>query len=134
MKIGISVWNEWVSPVFDAANRLIVIEVHDNKETNRSEELMPQGGFPQRTKRVAELGIEVLICNAISSSCARMLSLAGAKVIPWRSGPVEEIIQAYLGGTLGHPRFLIPGCPRDQSDGRRLGSGGIKRHRRRGNK
>jgi predicted Fe-Mo cluster-binding NifX family protein len=134
MKIGIPVWNKWVSPVFDTANKLIVIEVHDNKETSRNEELMPQGAFHQRTKRVAELGIEVLICNAISSPCARMLSLTGAELIPWRSGPVEEIIQAYLGGTLGHPRFLIPGCPMDPSNGRWRGSGGIKRHRRRRDK
>jgi predicted Fe-Mo cluster-binding NifX family protein len=133
MKIGIPVWNEWVSPVFDTAGRLIVVEVQDNKETSRSEELMPQGALPQKTKRVAELGIEVLICNAISAPCARMLSLAGAKVIPWRSGPVEEVIQAYLEGTLGHPRFFIPGCLRNQSGGMG-GPGGTKRHRRRGNK
>jgi predicted Fe-Mo cluster-binding NifX family protein len=134
MKIGIPVWNKWVSPVFDTANKLMVVEVQDNKEIRRSEELMSQGAFPQRSKRVAALGIDVLICNAISWPLARMLSAAGAELIPWRSGPVEEIIKAYLAGGLGHPRFWIPGCPMENGKGGQPGLGEIKRCRRRKNK
>jgi predicted Fe-Mo cluster-binding NifX family protein len=134
MRIGIPVWDRWVSPVFDTASKLIVVEVRENKETSRSEELIPEGAFPQRTRRVAELGIDVLICNAISRPLADMLSVAGAEVIPWRSGPVEEIIKAYLAGRLGHPSFLIPGCSMDHGNVWGPGLGGIKRHRKRKNK
>lgn len=132
MKIGIPVWNSWVSPVFDTANKLLVVEIDQSREAGRSEEFIPEVMIPQRAKRVLDLGINVLICNAISLPLARILSAGGPQVIAWRSGPVEEIIKAYLDGRLSQPRFTMPGCfaekDRTGNGPRRTGGGrGCKR-------
>jgi hypothetical protein len=43
-----------------------------------------------------------------------MLSAGGINVIPWISGPAEDVLKAYLNGDLFHSRFLMPGCDWDK--------------------
>lgn len=111
MKIAIPVWEEKVSPVFDTASRLRVYQLTDREEKGkRFEALMDDGDFTRRCYRIKGLGVEVLICGAISRHLYGILSSNGVQVIPWISGRVEEVLEAYLDGTLFCRKFLMPGC------------------------
>jgi predicted Fe-Mo cluster-binding NifX family protein len=63
-----------------------------------------------RANRLTELGVELLICGAISRPLAAILLDLGMQLIPLVSGPVEEVLAAFLGDHLDEPRFLLPGC------------------------
>jgi len=39
---------------------------------------------------------------------------SGINIIPWISGPTEDVLEAYLQGTLSHPNFLMPGCKKNR--------------------
>ncbi|MFC1597717.1 NifB/NifX family molybdenum-iron cluster-binding protein [Planctomycetota bacterium] len=125
MRVAIPAWNDRVSPVFDAARHLLVVDVEDNTEVSRGEAVFEEMALPLRAERLAYLGVNVLICGAISEPLEQMVAALGVTVIPHTCGPVEEVLGAFLSGQLAEKAFLMPGC------GRRRGSRGRKRRGRR---
>ena len=109
MKISIPIWNDRVSPVFDTASRLVVVEVYEEGERSRFETDISEHFLFSKTTRLTELGVDTLICGAISGQLAHMITNAGIKLIPWISGQVEDVLQAFLKGTLLNLRFMMPG-------------------------
>ena len=128
MKVGIPVWQSRVSPVFDCAERLLVVTVEHNAEASRIVESIAGPFISQKVGIINSLGINVLICGAISRPFALLIASSGVSIIPWISGQVDEVIRAFLEGELSDPRFLMPGCCR-HGRSRRSGGGPGKRHR-----
>ena len=116
MKIAIPVWDNKISPVFDTASRLLIVEVEDQKEASRFETTLDDQELSRRCLRIQGLGIDMLICGAISRPYLRMLIGSGIQIISEISGHAEEVLEAYLQGALSHPRFLMPGCNKNRSD------------------
>jgi len=131
MKIAIPTWNGRVSPVFDTASRLLIVEVDKERECSRFETDISEHFLPSKIMRLTGLGIDTLICGAISRPLAYMITTAEIKLIPWISGQVEEVVQAFLTNTLFDPRFIMPGCASPWGTGPdgRHGQGGGRRRR-----
>ena len=110
MKVAIPTWNGRVSPVFDVAKRLVVVKLEGDREVSREEAVIEETPLAARAKRVGELGVNVLICGAISMPLEAILVSAGVRVIPHTCGTVEEVIQAFASGQLTDETFLMPGC------------------------
>jgi len=123
MKIALPVWEGRVSPVFDTARRLLLVDCDDAVEVARSEEPLTERLAPRRAARLMDLGANVLICGAISRPLASMLASYGIQVVPFVSGDAEEVLSTYLSGGLRDPniapRFLMPGCRRRRFRGHR---------------
>ena len=66
MKMALTVWGNRISPVFDAAHMLLVVEVENTKIISRRyEPFYPE--LPTRLAlRLAEMNVATLICGAIS--------------------------------------------------------------------
>lgn len=110
MKVAIPTWNARVSPVFDVAKRLLVVKLDGHREVNREESAVEETQLMARAKRVTQLGVDVLICGAISMPLEAMLASAGVRVIPHTCGTVEDIVLAFASGQLTDETFLMPGC------------------------
>jgi predicted Fe-Mo cluster-binding NifX family protein len=110
MRLAIPVWNGRVSPVFDTAARMLVVEVEQAGEQSRREEALSDSLPTWRVRRLVDLGVEVLICGAVSRPLAALLGGAGIRIVPWTAGPIEDVLHAYLAGGLPHPRWTMPGC------------------------
>jgi len=123
VKVGLAVWDGWTSPVFDSAGHLLVVDVGSDGETGRQEFDLEPMPLHQRAARVHALGIDVLLCGAVSRPLAEMLDRQGIHLIPFISGEAEAVLQAYLAGELPAPRFVMPGCGRGWG-GRRGGRRG----------
>jgi len=108
--VALSVWLGRISPVFDVAKNLLLVSVDGQESVGR--ELRPIGplDMPGRARRVSELGVDVLICGAISRPLESLLTAAGVRVLPQTCGPVEEVLKAFLAGRLDDGAFLMPGC------------------------
>ncbi len=128
MRIGIPIWGERVSPVMDTAERLLLLDAAGEPDASRREIVLGQAPAAPRAQAIADLGVEVLICGAISRSLAEMLALSGVRVVPWISGELDEVLEAFGCGDLVCPRFLMPGCRGRHGGGegrrRRSGAGG----------
>ena len=119
MRLAIPTWNDRVSPVFDTASRLVLVDVDQGAEQGRR--IVPAEADPhptQRVRRLGELHIDVLICGAISRPLAELVSASGVLVVPWVSGPVDDILRAYLAERLVDPCWRMPGCQSDRCESR----------------
>lgn len=123
MRVAIPTWDERVSPVFDVAKRLLVVDIEGDVEVSREEAGLEGAQLMPRARRVAELGVDVLICGAISQPLEAMLASAGVRVIPQTCGPAEDVFRAFVSGQLADNAFLMPGCcgRRRRFRGRRRG-------------
>ena len=119
-RIAVPTWNARVSPVFDAAEKLLIIDIKGKKECSRFDTEISETNFPARATRLKELGVDTLICGAISMPLLYMITNVDIRVIPWISGRVEDVFKAFLDENLF--QFLMPGS------GRYLGKGHGRRH------
>ena len=124
MRIAVPVWRDRVSPVFDVAGSLRLVDLEDGTPLRRSDANIQEDDPGVRVQKLSELGVDVLICGAISRPLETMLTAAGVKVIAQVCGGVEEVLEAYRSGRLGEPAFAKPGCC-----GRRQGFGHGRRCR-----
>jgi predicted Fe-Mo cluster-binding NifX family protein len=108
--VAISAWNDQVSTTCDFAERLVVAETDQGRELSRQEIVLHEEPAARRAKRIHELSVDALLCGSISKPLAELLTSKGITVIPYVSGPVDEVLGAYLCGQLTRPRFLQPGC------------------------
>ena len=126
MKLAVPIWQSRISPVFDTAEHLLILDIEDGQEVSRVE--YPLGDLVplQRAKRLAELNVNVLMCGAISTPLANMMKKSGIEIIPWISGDINDVVPRYLNGKPLDGRFLMPGCAH-----RRRFQGGCRRGRAR---
>jgi predicted Fe-Mo cluster-binding NifX family protein len=109
MKIAIPIWNGCVSSAFDFSHRLLLVEVENGEEVKRSEVSSSIQSIPEKANQLKTLGVEVLICGAISRSLASLVRASGIEVLPYVVGQIDEIVEAYLMGRLVRPQFILPG-------------------------
>ncbi len=124
MKIAIPICEDCVSNVFDFAGKLLLVEIENSKEISRSEVPLESQSLSQRVGQLKTLEVNILICGAISRALANMVTAPGIQVLPYVTGRIDDVLQAYLTGQLVKPEFSMPGC----WPGARRGFG----HRRRG--
>ena len=110
MKVAIPHWRGRVSPVFDVAGQLTVVEVNGGVERGREEIVLGREGPQARAARLSQAGADVLICGAISWPLEMALSAAGIRVVPQTCGDVESVLAAFIGGRFNQDAFLMPGC------------------------
>ena len=109
MKVAVTVWEDTVSTVCDFSSRLLVFDVKGVEVKNRSFVPFETMILPERVNQLEGLGVEVLLCGAISRPLERMIRASGVKVIPCLRGSIEEVIAAYLVDGLSDARFILPG-------------------------
>lgn len=112
MRIAIPIWEDKVSPVFDTASRLLVIEFDNRQEVSRLVYDMGEEDLSWKCHRIKSLAPDVIICGAISHLFLYMLNVVDLDLIQHISGRTEEVLEAYLKGDIYNSRFLMPGCKR----------------------
>ena len=110
MKLAIPIYNSNVSNVFDFAHKLLLVEIENGKEANRSEVALNSPLLPQRVGQLKNLEVDVLVCGAISRVLANMVTTSGIQVLPYVTGSIDDVLKAYLAGQLVKPEFTMPGC------------------------
>ncbi len=108
MKIAIPVWNNCVSSAFDFANILLLVDIQNGSENKRQEISLKTDSIFQKANQLKSLGVEVLICGAISRALASQVVSSGIEVLPYVLGPVDEILNAYMTGQLGQSKYAMP--------------------------
>ena len=113
MKIAIPVWEDKISPVLDAASRLLIVELEDQKEVSRFETYLDEQDMSRRCVRIRGLGVDTLICGAISRGFSKILEASGIHIVPGISGHPEDVLDAYVNGNLFRSKFFMPGFQRN---------------------
>ena len=125
MKIAIPFCSTRIAPLFEEAESFLLVsqETPDNRETLR---LKPGLCVAGKCNALAENGVGILLCGALSCEWQRYLKTLGVEVHAFRAAEVQEVLQTYLHeGKSGIVRYAMPGCGQGACDQRR------RRHRRR---
>jgi len=110
MRVAIPVWQGRLSPVFDVAGQLLIVELKNGREDSRRMQPLMSVMEADRVAELVGLGVNVVICGGISQTLETALTEKGIKVFARLCGDVEEVLAAFLSGCLGEPRFAMPGC------------------------
>ncbi|MEW6326694.1 MAG: NifB/NifX family molybdenum-iron cluster-binding protein [Thermodesulfobacteriota bacterium] len=113
MKTAFAVWNHRIAPVFDVTRQIHLVEAESGRIVSEAEESLPDDPGTGRGLRLAELGVDTLVCGAISRPMQAMVTAYGIRVIPFLAGDLREVIQAWLSGVLEKEVFAMPGCCRE---------------------
>jgi predicted Fe-Mo cluster-binding NifX family protein len=118
MKVALPIWDGRVSPVFDVAHELLVVDVNGQAVGTQATHVIAETDAADRAKTVADLGVTVLICGAISQALDQLLLSRGVRVIPRKCGDAHEVLAAHITGRLDEPQYTMPGCQGDVSSRR----------------
>lgn len=109
MNIAITVWGNRISPVFDSAQTLLVVEIHGDRVVGQRSCFFQANSFNRCLRQLEELEVRVLICGALCEGPARLLESHGIEIIPFVTGETEQILADFVRGK-DLRRFAMPGC------------------------
>jgi predicted Fe-Mo cluster-binding NifX family protein len=110
MKAAFAFLDKRIAPVFDTAQQIHVVEVESDRIVSEMQESLALELPMQKTLRLADLGIGMLVCGAISQPLQVMVAAYGIHLIPFVAGDLKEVIQAWFNGNLASSNFAMPGC------------------------
>jgi len=111
MIIALPIFNTRLSPLFDTAGNILLVNWNGEEEVKREfisvTSLNPNG----KCKKLSELSIDILLCGAISCELLQHFLSLNIKVIPFLCGEFEGILDYFKkGDLLKNNRFTMPGC------------------------
>ena len=110
LKVALTIWGNRISPVFDSARKLLIVEVESNKVVDRQYELFNAETDSDLAKMLTDLQINVLICGAISRRYSDIIETSEIKLIPFITGHVDVVLESYIQNNRVATDFLMPGC------------------------
>ena len=110
MKTAFAYWDDRISPVFDISRQIHIVEVASGRIVGEAREILPGDVPVQKVLRLTELGIDTLVCGAISRHLRELVEAYGIQVIPFVAGDLREIVQAWQNNGLRSQAFAMPGC------------------------
>jgi predicted Fe-Mo cluster-binding NifX family protein len=112
MKTAFAYWDKRIAPVFDIARQIHVVETESGRITGEAREVIANDLPAIKVLHIVDLGINTLVCGAISSQFHAMITASGIRVISFVAGDLRKIIKAWLDGNLESGKFAMPGCCR----------------------
>lgn len=98
-----------VSPLFDVSDRLDLIEITHNKAVGRDVITLKQRDPLLRAREMADMGINVLICGAVSYPFETALISTGIRILGFVCGNLDAVIGGFIQNGLSDKRFDMPG-------------------------
>lgn len=100
MRVAISIWQNCISPVFDVSKELLLLDLKD-KHAMEATVLKLENELPfMRAKKLADAGVDVLICGAISQPYAMAVEGYRIEIISYVFGPLEDILNSFINDQL----------------------------------
>ncbi len=109
-RIAIPFWKGRVSPVFDVAGNVLIVDIEDGAERSRRNEPFTEMDPQRRAAHLAATGAKTLICGAISKPLEVAIVSAGLELIAQTCGGLEHVLTAYMNGSLSDGAYRMPGC------------------------
>jgi predicted Fe-Mo cluster-binding NifX family protein len=110
MKTAFSSWNNRIAPVFDVARQIFLVEIDADRITGEVEETIPPDDLAAKAQCLAGLGVNTLVCGAITRPMQGLVTSYGIKVIPFVAGELREVVHAWIEGRIHDELFAMPGC------------------------
>ncbi len=112
MKAAFSTWEERIAPVFDVGSKVHVVEAESGRIIREAGCPLREASPARKVVRLAEEGVDVLVCGAISRHLQALVAAQGIQLVPFVAGELRRVVDAWISGTLENGQFAMPGCHR----------------------
>jgi len=113
MKLALAVFEERISVIFDNSSQLLLVSIKDDLVTSTRKINYGALCTVEMIEILKDEWVKILICGAISDFMQQTIERNGIKVIPWISGSVQKVLDAWLSGTM--EELVMPGCCRSNA-------------------
>ncbi len=99
-----------IAPVFDVARPLRLVEAEGDRIVGESDAEFADDVPERRAAQLLALGVSAVVCGAMSRPMHAALVARGLRVIPFVTGDLRDVVQAWSSGAVTRPAFAMPGC------------------------
>jgi predicted Fe-Mo cluster-binding NifX family protein len=110
MKTAFTVWNDRIAPLFDVAGEIHVVESEAGNIIAESRVSLDDPMPALKIRRLADMGVQLLICGAISHSAQSMVTAYDIELAAFINGDLDTVIDAWLCDELYADVLRMPGC------------------------
>lgn len=110
MRVALTVWEGRISPVLDTARSAAIADVENGTTITQRDETLTEDSPHGKVSQLRALGVEVLVCGAVSRPLANLVSSTGIRLIPFVAGELGEVLAAVIAGRIPDSAFSMPGC------------------------
>jgi len=110
MKAAFAVWNNRIAPVFDVAREIRLVEIESGRIVRERDEKLPADSGHEKGRRLIALGVDTLVCGAISRFMLSQIAAYDIRVVSFIAGDLGEVVRAWLSGDFSMEAFTMPGC------------------------
>jgi predicted Fe-Mo cluster-binding NifX family protein len=110
MKTAFTVWNDRIAPLFDVAGEIHVVESEAGNIMAQSRVSLDDPMPALKIRRLADMGVQMLVCGAISRSAQSMVTAYGIELAAFVNGDLDTVIDAWLCDELFADVLRMPGC------------------------
>jgi len=112
MKAAFAAWHRRIAPVFDVARMLYLVDTEAGQVVQETREQLPDEPPIHKAIWLADLGVETLVCGAISRPLHDLVAAYGIRVVAFVAGDVNEVIHLWLTDSFYIESYVMPGCRR----------------------
>jgi len=106
MKIAIPAFHSKVSPRFDTAQELVLLEVIDGNVINRERQPLQAYSAAGKIKKLLEEDVDTLICGGIDRLSRQQIGLNRIEVYSWVTGEINDAVSCFLRNGLNSGTIL----------------------------
>ena len=110
LKITVPYWYNRISPVLDTAENFLIVDVQNGRRIKDVNINLGEKSLSDRVEYFKRQHINFLLCGALSDYYHRLILAKGIKVIPWLTGDIDCILEAFICNNSFEPEFIMPGC------------------------
>jgi len=96
MKIAVPLFKDRISPHFGASSTVLLVETNGTTVCREATWEVKGEGPMEMARRLADLGVEEIVCGGIQHRYKEWLIRKGIKVVDNQRGVAEEIVQDLL--------------------------------------
>ena len=117
MIVAFARWNDRIAPVFDTAGEVLIVNAGKDQVTEEFSEKVTAGSVLEKTAQLKAVGVETLVCGAISRVAKEQVEAQGIVVVSFISGEIHDVLQAWLNNEIERDIYAMPGCCRRRRAG-----------------
>ncbi|PIE60041.1 MAG: dinitrogenase iron-molybdenum cofactor biosynthesis domain-containing protein [Desulfobulbus propionicus] len=110
IKVAVTAWGDRVSPVFDAAQKLLIVTIAEANIIDRHLVYFDSQHVAQLIQMLKNEKVAALICGAVSEEPALLLETADFELIPFISGQIDEVLAMLMSEQPVWSMLKMPGC------------------------
>ena len=111
MCIALAAFGNRIASLFESSDTFIIVKSPSYDIKNSKSITITNNSPNELLQLLKNSNAKILICGAISGCIRNLLEAQNIRVIPWITGDIQSVVQAFRSNNLSSS-FIMPGCRR----------------------